>query len=249
MTLSSDNKTCIVHTYTNASGTIYLKPPSANAVTHTIILNEKSKVVKLEFESIVKCSDGYVQVFDGNSTKSLEIGKYCDLIPKDITSSTNELTIKYKSSATSNDTTLSYTTVEPPEFSKPELLELHNIHHYFFTGKKCDILIMSPTVFSLDTFPGVYGEDGKTKECTFYIAKNKIKFQLLYTDLDCDNCSSSNCTDKLTFHIDINYNVNVGAMCNAKGQTEFDNRNYKFLIIRFTGTSTGKYRGFKGRIL
>ena len=115
MTLSSDNKTCIVHinmTYKNASGTINLKS-SANAVTHTIILNEKSKVVKLKFESIVKCSDGYVQVFDGNSTESLEIGKYCDLIPNDITSSTNELTIKYKSSATSSDTTLSYTSVKP----------------------------------------------------------------------------------------------------------------------------------------
>ena len=206
-------------------------------------------MVELKFESIIQCSDGYVHVFDGNNTESsMEIRKYCNVTPSDkIKSSTNELTIKYMVFTTSNDTvTLSYTSVDPPKFSKSKQYKYITII-IFSLAKSCFGLFTAPTVFALDTFPDVYGE---AKECTFYIIRNDITFQLLYTDLNFDgDCSSSDCTDKLTFHVSVNYNVNIGTVCNAKGQTEFRNGHYKFLIIRFKGSSAGKYRGFKGRIL
>ncbi|KAH9509816.1 hypothetical protein Btru_045275 [Bulinus truncatus] len=78
--------------------------PDNSDCTWTITTNITNAFITLSFQSydVEGCPYDYIEVYDGNSTKSKLIGRYCDTIPNTIMSTGNSLHVVFTSDTSEN---------------------------------------------------------------------------------------------------------------------------------------------------
>jgi hypothetical protein len=215
---------------TDSSGTINVSSSNPSALhQYKIVLKNVNNIIKLKLSSVhVPCSErGYITIYNGgNIDTAMVMGNYCgDSITKEMTSSINELIIVYSTTSQSSGS-LTYTSTSSN----------------FIKG--CVRLIYIGQQFSPDTFPLIHNE---TKDCTFYVFSSRPPvFQLLYTDLDFDTCTSDN---RISIHSSFDMSTNIGVICNGKTSKTRFTSTANYMIIRYVVKKTKKYRGFAAKIL
>ena len=121
--LSSDNSTCNPITecggnLTDNSATISMSDTAVTNCTWRISLSDASRYISLNIKEVMftstDCLGGYIEVFNGDSTEAVSMGKYCnETAIEKIESATNQLMVRYYS-AGGGSFSANYTIVDKP---------------------------------------------------------------------------------------------------------------------------------------
>uniref|UniRef100_A0A1X7U6T9 Metalloendopeptidase n=1 Tax=Amphimedon queenslandica TaxID=400682 RepID=A0A1X7U6T9_AMPQE len=229
--LSSNGYQCnYIVSHTTASGSINL---NTSNVTWTIQIPNANQAIKLTFLSLsISCSNGgSIEIFSGiEPVSSISLLRTCGgsfpLSP--IISSINELSVVYETGNSSDSASLKYETVLPSQTNV----------------KSCFGVVSNGQRFSLPDFPSKYTS---SLNCNYYVISSQrtVTLTILYTDLNYESCS--NTQDRLIVYSDFQFSQQIGAMCNAKGETVFTAHNY-LMVVSYNGIEPSKYRGFEGLV-
>ena len=112
------------------------------------------------------------------------------------------------------------------------------IAYVLYTGEYgCVMAPSTTTKFALSTFPSIYNN---SVSCVYYfLPRNRVKLTFLYLDIQSADCSK----DRIEIYNGIQFNNPDIMICNGSVTVEFVSSSY-IVVVRYIGTSLGRYRGF-----